>query len=669
MKSEKIFINCTEKNRELAEQIREELLRQGIPVYLPSEQLNADGMIEIVEKMEHIAHDGGIMLVILSSGAVQGDLFVSNVQFMCEAAEERRVLLVYRVGEIEDDASIALYLSQSVMVRAGKEDTPDFSALIMQARRLLRMERSRSLIPKRMEKRTVSKIFFITAIAAFVLGIGWYVIRSSQTHTTEPDILIPTPIAMQIPLNTENIEQEMVVEKESRSFDFEVQGNPAIDAPFHFQPAFIQKTISFDDPQYDQSANSKDILNNVQGIADSGERMSLLQKDDVLQISYLVPEHSVNRETLSFRIKHLFALSDTSYIGMRFRIADYEGWADAEQPSTGFIIYCTLNDYCIDTIGFDLVQQQAFNGATEENIGDLGSDWHSLEMVLGEEENTLDFYLDGLYVRTETNVPSVHEYGYLEINFPFNVAADWIDFYVDEIVYGGEQALQLANSPEEALFYFEPDELLFVEDFNERPLKVSFNFGGECTELMDGSLAFNIPAGKDSPGGILMNTKTSPVSQVNYYAMRYKLDDNGPEYWSGWGALDMWFAPSKEINGVRYFGAAVERYSPVFSIKDALWGEMIFLEGSDENSPFDFWHTIELLLLPSPYDPEVMTIHLWHDGHFVLKWQIRSSEISEGTEDLYWLASLYAGSDAMHPFSGQIDLLRSGYISTGKVNE
>ena len=668
MKSEKIFINCSIENRELAEQIRDELLRQGISVYLPPEQLNADGMIQIVEKMEHIAHDEGIMLVVLSSGAVPGELFVSNIQFMCEAAEERRVLLVYRVGEIEDDASIALYLSQSVMVQAAKEDAPAFSTLVRQARSLLRMEKSRSLIPRRMEKRTVRKFFSVAAIAAFALGIGWYFIRSRQTQTIETDRTLPTPIVLQVPLDAENIDQEMVIQKESRSFNFEVQGDPASEAPFSFQPAFIQKTISFDDSKYDLSGNSGDITTSGTGAVDYGERMELLQKDGVLQVSYRVPENKVNQDGFNLHIKHLFALVDTSYVGMRFRIADYEGWADAEQPVTGLINFCSQESGCRSIIEFDLVQQQVLIENMEEHVQDLGSAWYTIEMVRDQEENILDIYLDGSYVSSETNLPSPHEYGYMEMVFPFNVASDWADFYIDEIVYGGEQALQFANSPEEALFHFEPDESLFVEDFNTRPSTISFSEGEDYVEIVDGVLAFEIPV-ENSSGTVSLNVQANLLSQTNYYALRYKLDDNGPEYWSGWGALEMWFIPSKEETEQRYFSVAVERYKPIFSIFNDLQEELVFLEGSNDNSPFGMWHTLEMVLLRSPDNSVQAVIQLWHDGYLVVEEPIDLAGINVETEDIYWQVVLYTGSDSLHPFSGQIDMLRSGYISRVNENE
>lgn len=668
MKSEKIFINCSIENRKLAEQIRDVLLKQGIPVYLPPEQLNADGMVEIVEKIEQIAHDEGIMLAILSDNAIKEDLFINNFQYICEVAGERRVLLIYRMGEIKDDSSIALYDSQSVMVRAAKEDAPAFSTLVMQARRLLKMEKNHSLIPKRMEKRTVRRLFIIAAIVAFILGISWYFIRSRQTQTSETALVVPTPIAVQVPLDTENIDQEMMVQKESRSFDFEVQGDPASEAPFSFQPAVIQKTISFDDSQYDLSGNSGDITTSGTGAVDYGERMELLQKDGILQVSYKVPESNVNRDGFNLHIRHLFALVDTSYVGMRFRMADYEGWADAEQPSTVMINLCSQKTGCRKVIEFDLVQQQALIDDGEEHVQDLGSTWHTVEMVLDQEGNKLNIFVDGSYVRSETNLPTSYEYDYMEMIFPFYTAVDWVDFYIDEIVYGGEQALQFANSPEEALFHFEPDELLFVEDFNARPSTISLREGEDSVEMMDGVLAFEIPV-ENSSGTVSLNVQSILLSQTNYYALRYKLDDNGPEYWSGWGSLEMLFIPSKNEIERRYFSVDVERYTANFSIFNALQDEMIFIEGSNDNSPFGLWHTLEMVLLHSPDNPTQTVIQVWHDGYLVVEEPVDLAGINAETEEAYWRIVLYTGSDSLHPFSGQIDLIRSGHISMGNDNE
>lgn len=96
---------------------------------------------------------------------------------------------------------------------------------------------------------------------------------------------------------------------------------------------------------------------------------------------------------------------------------------------------------------------------------------------------------------------------------------------------------------------------------------------------------------------------------------------------------------------------------------------MNYVNGSNDNSPFDSWHTLEMALLPSTTNPARIMLQLWHDGNFVAEGEVSSPEIYDETEDLYWLVDFNSGSDTLHPFSGQIDTLRSGFISMGNENE
>ena len=131
----------------------------------------------------------------------------------------------------------------------------------------------------------------------------------------------------------------------------------------------------------------------------------------------------------------------------------------------------------------------------------------------------------------------------------------------------------------------------------------------------------------------------------------------------------MLFIPSKNEIERRYFSVDVERYTANFSIFNALQDEMIFVEGSNDNSPFGLWHTLEMVILHSPDNPNQTVIQLWHDGYLVVEEPVDLADINAETEEAYWRIVLYAGSDSLHPFSGQIDLIRSGYISMEKVNE
>lgn len=665
MKSERIFINYSPADTMLAEQIRDVLLRQDISVYLPPAGSNAEAAVAAVEKMEQIVREGGIMLTVLSADSVKEDLFISNFQYMCELAGERRVMLIYRVGEVKDDASIALYYTQSVIVQADKEDAPAFQALITQAKRLLGLEKSRSWIPRRVNPKLTRKLICITFFAALGLGIIWYLIRASGTQQNESALPTPTPVVEPTPMSGESVDQQLIVAYEDHSFDFEVQDDPQEEAPFTFQPAFITKTISFDDPEYDSSYDNKELSVFDTGAGGFGGRTSLFQKEGVLQVTYTVPDYLKQRGSAQVGIKHLFTLSDTSYIGIRFRIPDYEGWTNAGESITGYFDFCIGGYGCQSIIGFDLVQQ--LMDIEDGKSFELGTSWHVLELRLDAEKNGIEIYLDGDYVKMTTNISDKNQYNYIQLNFPYDATTDWVNFYLDEVRYGGDHELHFAQIPGDAPFHFSVEPLTVVEDFDTYPLVFVFNQGAQYTELLDGVLRFDIPNGENSSTDVELQTQISSISQVNYYAIRYRIFNTGPEYWSGWGGLGMWLFPNEDIRD-RYAGIVLSRYHPNFTIYLGPHKEF-FLEGTDDNSPFGLWHTLEMVLMPSSEDSASYGIQLWHDGYFVMEGEIDSTIGIIDSDQLTWAINLRTGSDAMNNFSGEIDEIRAGYISPDLTEE
>lgn len=216
MKSETVFINCLPEDRALAERVKSRLAEAGISAYLPDEAATLSDLTVVLQKLESVRNEDGILLVLLSQKSAQDHLVISNTQYFCEITGRKRVLVICKLDDISGNNAISLYYPRSSMVNLSRNLETGIRKTVISVKRLLGIEVPKIEIPRRLNRRVVTGWATGIAILAFLVGIASFF----YTQYTEQQRLLraaeaaaQAPVVINIPFTDESIDQGLVVDR------------------------------------------------------------------------------------------------------------------------------------------------------------------------------------------------------------------------------------------------------------------------------------------------------------------------------------------------------------------------------------------------------------------------------------------------------------------------
>jgi hypothetical protein len=127
------------------------------------------------------------------------------------------------------------------------------------------------------------------------------------------------------------------------------------------------------------------------------------QSKGVLQLS--ASAQDIRDRLLDVRFNYLFDLSNTTYIGIRFRMEDYQGWTDVQDQIVGSI---NISSY-LHLVDFNINKQTISIPWISDDLYELGDEWHALEFVINPDTFWATISLDekkleqGTSIQTEEN--------------------------------------------------------------------------------------------------------------------------------------------------------------------------------------------------------------------------------------------------------------------------
>ncbi|MCJ7626019.1 MAG: toll/interleukin-1 receptor domain-containing protein, partial [Anaerolineaceae bacterium] len=327
MNEQQVFINFVPQDLETANQIREKLEAENISCYMLPAVDDMETHFKVVQQIESMIDAKGAIVTIVSREALKNNWIISNAQYSCELAGRRTMLVIYQIEEIPQNNPLALYYAQAVVINASRKTDTSFSKLVNNAKRILqRIDVPDTFRPRRIPQKIIKRIVVITAVLGMLLGIGNYFLQMiSEANRNLPQV-IATPVVFDDPFSGESLDQGIIIDRRYVPESMP-PGNPQAEAPFHFQPEYIYKRFSFDDPA----------LENVNPIDEGGysgsitlaDQYIIRQTNGVLQYA-VAPQINGGVGNSGFHstwfFNHLIQTGDFEYMGLRFRIDDYQGW-------------------------------------------------------------------------------------------------------------------------------------------------------------------------------------------------------------------------------------------------------------------------------------------------------------------------------------------------------
>ena len=299
---EQVFINCVPEDFPLAEEIKKRLELAGLPYYVPPANLDPVTQNEMVEKIKGIATAHGCMLCILSNKAVSNSLFISNIQLMCESARTSRVLINYQVEQLENDLSIRLFDSQAYLVKKTGHPSEDISKVIQRIHQILHSPTWNifQYLSRHISRKALIRLFITTLI----LGIGGAILFNAlQPAPVAPLLPTPTPVVLYVPFSGQSQDLGLTVDVRSVP-EYTPDTDPALEAPFSFQPTTILEQQDFSDPTFEHTYDGRKWLFTY--MLDDVSSIAVNQTNGVLQLAVApVGDKQLNMAVSS---KYLFNL-------------------------------------------------------------------------------------------------------------------------------------------------------------------------------------------------------------------------------------------------------------------------------------------------------------------------------------------------------------------------
>jgi len=657
---EQVFINCVPEDLPLLEGIKKRLELAGLPVYVPPAALDPVIQNEMVEKIKGIAAVHGCMLCILSNRAVTNSLFISNIQLMCESARTGRVLVHYQVEPLENDQNIRLFASQAFQVKGSGHPAEDTSKIIRRIHQVLHPP-SRNIfqfLSQQLSRKAIIRLF-IAALILGVIGSIWF--NARKPAPVAPLLSTPTAVVLYDPFSGQSQDAGLTVDARYVP-DYRQETDPALEAPFTFQPATILERQDFNDPTFEHTYDGKKWFFSY--MLDDMSSIAVNQTNGVLQLA--VAPVGDQQLTLDLNSKYLFNLEQLPYLGYRFRLDNYQGMI-TDNTIFNCVFFSAPGEALSDpNFGFDGISQML---SDNPDIF-LGSRWHTVEMLSQVDKHFVDIYLDGKKIRTVSfNDQQLLLWRRYAFNLYVSNTSDWVRIQIDEVIFGADQPLAKTLLPEEAPYRFTPDMSDLHEDFGSGAYQQALVLGGEYVTQSGGVLSFLFPPGKDDPS-IRLQFPGKPVNENNYYAARFRFTSPDDNYWANWAGL--------------YIGLENQNFqSPQgYSLYLGTLRRELHFQGNsgkndganapayNQNAQPGNWHTLEMIIKPPEGGSQAYTVFYWVDGYLLGKSILQDPDnFSDANAPLLATINIFGGSYRQEVFSGEIDDLVIGTIASDKIKE
>lgn len=655
MEKHTVFLNFIPEDQAIAEQIHDALNAAHIPVYVPPQNTAKDTILEITSQIEALAKNEGIMLVILSQRAIHNSLFISNIQYLCELTRERMALLVFQIEDLPGDNAVALYSSQAFLLRTEQDARKDLEKIITRVKRMLGMEESPLLERFPITQKGIKRVFVWVAILIFIVAIINYFFPIFGKKDGSP-----TQLTIE-PFSGESVEQGLIVDRRFVPA-YAYNDDPAAEAPFSYNPVHMFKTLTFDDPIYENLLDTTNVRFHYPPSINEMDLFLVKQSKGVLQLS--ASAQDIRDRLLDVRFNYLFDLSNTTYIGIRFRMEDYQGWTDVQDQIVGSI---NISSY-LHLVDFNINKQTISIPWISDDLYELGDEWHALEFVINPDTFWATISLDGKEIGAGYFYPNGRKLvSQLFITYEMEATTDWVHFYVDEIRYGGESTILLATTPDQIDYHSTPEEIYSYNNFNDGFLLESTKENSQNIKISNGEVEFSIPAGQDFERTSI-EIKDVPFSEINYIALKYRL----PAGYSDCAHLFI------KIQNELYFEKLGEDIEFEIgeccsSFNAALYSGMIDRKvGTVENYQPDSWHSLEMAIFkPDCVDcGDPYSLFVWHDGNVLHYFELRHlALLADPAYTSSVIVGVNRGSREEGNYLGEIDEITMGYVSSSVGNE
>jgi len=664
---EQVFINCAPEDSQIAEEIEKRLELAGIFFYAAPVRVNPVIQKEMVEKIRDIAAGQGCMVCIISQKAVTDSLFVSNIHLMCETARNSRVLVKYQVEDLENDQSIRLFDSQAYLVKRTGRAGEDISVIIKRINQIFHPSPRDvyQILSGIISRKALTRLLTIVAVAAVAATVLFNFVHKAPPAPTLPT---PTPVLLYTPFIGQS--QDAGLRVAALSFpENKPATDPAVEALFAFKPAHVFMQDDFNNPAFDASYDGQKWTNNYNRL-ESAPGIAINQANGVLQLA--VAPTGEQQGYLALSSKYMFNPQQVTYVGYRFRINEYKGVKQENSFVSGGFSYQFTDLPDIFNIQFDgFSQKLQFNNSEIE----LGSRWHTVEMVSQTDRHFIDIFLDGKKINSlSLDEGQFDRWMHAVFSLYVSKTNNWVSMQIDDVIFGGDDSNTPAFRPEDAPYRFTPDTVALHEDFSTPLPDQNINIGSEFVTQPGGVLSFRIPSGQDEQN-IKLLFPTKPINVNNYYATRFRFTSPDDDYWAASAGFYLivlnqnQFTKDKPINPYNLFISAI-RHDYTFGGGYGISGGMPGYPFG-QNRPPGSWHTLEMIIKPPDGNSQTYAVFYWVDGALlgVGHMQEDPGPILDANAPLVALIRIDSGIYRQEVFSGEIDGLVIGTIASDKIKE
>ena len=149
-------------------------------------------------------------------------------------------------------------------------------------------------------------------------------------------------------------------------------------------------------------------------------------------------------------------------------------------------------------------------------------------------------------------------------------------------------------------------------------------------------LSFEMPKRNDDQSAIF-ELPGKPITEMNYFSMRFRLIDYQEDYWSTCGQISIEYRDDQ----------VGEEIGPISAVSMSRYTANHFLEfrpnqiennlGSVEDLQYNFWHTMEMAIKPTSPGPDTYILAYWFDNVLVAEYPINEEDIFPETENRTFL--------------------------------
>jgi hypothetical protein len=656
MNEYQLLINYHPSDREIAHQIYDMLQAKGVSCQLLPRVASMETHFEVLDQIEKTMASSGALLVVLSEAALQDDWVLANTQYSCDLAARRTMLVIYQVEDLPEDHPFKLYFPQAVVITDFKKKG-QYSRLLNTVKRVLgNPDAKNAFRPRVLSKKFIKGAVSFVVVLSLLSGVGRYVYPKVVERLQPDPPLEPTPILSDKPFSGESIDQKISVDRRDvPSVDFEEA--PKTSAPFSFEPDIIQEQFTFDEPD----------LENINVLSASGyygnnaisekDKTVVRQQNGVLQVA--VAPSSDGENQIHFELPHLMPSDSCHYLGVRFLLEDYPGWSD-EKLENGFGFHHSSLSHDLMFVNIGRRQIQPSPTIYQDLL--LSSGWHALEVVRSQDSSRLDIYLDGELIGGASIEGLTKRYEQLSVFLYTQYSTDWINLYIDEVVYGGEAPLKPALQVEDVSYFLMPDEVFYEQSFAEMPSGALLAQGEGFGRVQEDKFIFEISPEHEHEG-ISFQIPGIIYPEVNYFSFRYRLSNWQQEPWADWGEFSIRL---HDPDFMDESGCSIGVFESVYRAEYSLTGGNNRIEsliGSWENFQPGAWHTVEMALRPLDLESGIYLLYYWHDGYQVKQMEVDDLASCLGEGPLVAEFFVDSGFPRQKTLSGEID-----EITVGKIN-